>query len=216
MNKKHELLCALIASEIAANPFQLDGHQWAARPVEWWTAKLGKSERTLRDWITKAGNIVRDRALVDGKVTPVLRLGDPNAMTTRHMARILEKVWKDKTSIPTSAADFGRFSQLARDWPDGYQPAILKHVLADWQLFMSAVDFVVEEVNSLANVNGEPPPLKKKFFKFPSLRVIVAFSAAAVESYEMHLQEHDPAAWPAFAKAVKATAAKTAEPLCPL
>lgn len=206
---QHTKLTDLITAEIAATPFYLPGDPdpWSARPVEWWTAKLSISERTLRNWICKAGNIARDRALVDGKVTMILRPGDPKAMTPRHMARILERVWKEKVIVPTSKADFGRFCQLSRDWPDGYQPAMLAHVLADWQLFMAAVDYVMSEANSNAIANGELPPWTKKFFKYPSLRVIVWASVAAVESYAMHLQEHDPGAWKAFWQAVKAKTA---------
>lgn len=206
---QHTKLTDLIAADIAATPFHLPGDPdpWSARPVEWWTAALGISDRTLRNWISKAENIVRDRALVDGKVTMILRLGDPKAMTNRHMARILERVWKEKITVPTGKADFGRFNQLAKDWPDGYQPAILTHVLADWQQFMTAVDAVMSEANSDALVNGEPPPWTKKFFKYPSLRVIVWASVAGIESYETHLQEQGFAGWAAFHKARKAKAA---------
>jgi hypothetical protein len=98
---------------------------------------------------------------------------------------------------------------LARDWPDVYQPAILTHVLADWSYFMSAFDYVRQEANAAAaaEAEGQKPPYSKKFYKFPSLRVIVWASFVAVETYEMHLQEQGLAAWSAFHKARKAKGA---------
>lgn len=210
-NAKHclmvEALRSLVLGQIATAPFQLDGFLWCALPQPEVAAKLGTSVETLRRLIRKPP-FVRDRALVGGTITCIIREGDPDVMTPRRMARILEKIWRDMTGIPTNAAQFGLFTGLAKDWPEGFQTALLKHVLSDWQLFMASVKFWIDLENMEADVENKPAKLYKRYYRFCSVVVIRRFWEAAIEAYALHLQEHDAEQHSTF---MKSLAAKTKE-----
>ena len=198
-----EAIRKLVVAEIAANPLELDGFQWCALPQPIIAATLGCSVSTVRRIISEKP-FVRDWALIgDAKVkTLLLREGDPNAMTPRRIAKALRNIWIEATGKAITPKDFGLLVGLAKDWPDGFQFELLKFVLADWQRFMSAVKWWIDMENIAADVEGKPPTLYKRYYRYPAINVVRTFWEPAIEAYETHLQGEDPAKFVAFAKAV--------------
>nr|KZA96499.1 hypothetical protein A4A59_05235 [Rhizobium leguminosarum] len=79
----------------------------------------------------------------------------------------------------TTGDEFGHMCGFAKIWPQGYQIAIFKAVLADWPAFMAAMKMQIWTTGK-----GE-----EKFFEFVSTGVMRAFPQAAVELYVMQRQE---------------------------
>lgn len=120
------------------------------------------------------------------------------------MAKTLRNVWVEATGNPIANTDFGLLVGLAKDWPNGFEIELLKFVLAEWQQFMSAVKCWIDIENINADVEGKPPELYKRYYRYPSILVIRRFWEPAIEAYETHLQANDTAKFVVFAKAVAA------------
>lgn len=177
---KVESLRALVAAEIAANPFEHEGFQWAARPQEWWTEQLGFSVSTLNRLIRKPP-FVRQTKQIAGKNTTLLREGKPGQKTPRHIANIMSRMWRKRYDRPVTRSEYGCMNGLAEEWPDGHQVEIFKLVISNegWPEFMAGVHIQVD----LLGHNG-----KKRFYKFPTLTVMRRFHAVALELYQMQQQ----------------------------
>ena len=95
-NQNVESLRLLVAAEIALNPFEHEGFQWAARPQEWWIEQLGFSVSTLNRLIRKPP-FVRQTKQIDGKNTTLLREGKPGQKTPRHIANMMSRNWRKRS-----------------------------------------------------------------------------------------------------------------------
>jgi hypothetical protein len=176
---KVESLRALIAAEIAVNPFEHEGFQWAARPQEWWTEQLGFSVSTLNRLIRKPP-FVRQTKQIDKKNTTLLREGKPGQKTPRHVANIMSRIWRKRYDRPVTRAEYGCMIGLAQEWPEGYQVEIFKRVISNegWPEFMAGAWIEITKLDGV-----------KRFYKFPTLTVMRRFHTVAVELYQMHAQQ---------------------------
>ncbi|MEP9371167.1 hypothetical protein [Mesorhizobium sp. KR1-2] len=95
---KLETLCGLIAAEIAANPFHLDGYAWCAMPQPAIAAKLDFSVETLRRLISKPP-IVRQTKKVDGKNVTLLRVGEPGPVTADDIAKEMSRLLNGRRKV---------------------------------------------------------------------------------------------------------------------
>lgn len=156
-------LAALVQelSAQAAHPFE--GHVWAGPfTQDEWAERAGISTRTFRRLIASSP-FVSSVAGSGAEKRTMLRLGTPHPPTPRKVANTLAKTWKeylagrsDCADASVSRRDYGILCALAREWPDGWQVKIFKHVLADWTGFMVLVSFAVE-LTLEARVAGVDP-----------------------------------------------------------
>lgn len=169
----------LIAAEIAVNPFEHEGFQWAARRQEWWTEQLGFSVSTLNRLIRKPP-FVRQMKQIDGRNTTLLRDGKPGPKTPRHIANIMSRIWRRKYDRPVTRVEYGCMIGLAEEWPDGHQVEIFKLVISNegWPEFMAGVWIEIAKLDGV-----------KRFYKFPTLTVIRRFHMVGVELYQMNAQQ---------------------------
>lgn len=198
----------LVEGCIASEPYLCDGIPWAARPLEWYCDQLKISVATLRRIISKPP-FERERVQyggTGGKMTTLLRVGEPDPNRPRRVARVLERIWLDVANKKPVPQEFGLLTGLAKDLPAGFQAKIFKFALEDWSLFMSAVSYVITMENNEAEISGTPLPFEKKFFNYPSISVTRRFWRAAIDNYETHLQDAEKHA--ELAEFNKALAAK--------
>lgn len=189
--KLHQLL-KLVQEAIDLDPFECDGFQWAALPQKYYCQQLGISPATLRRRISRPP-FVRERARKDGKVVALLRVGKKGPITHRHTANIMAKIWQEKTGRRASPEEYGCLVGLAESWPPDQQLKLFRMVLDQWSVFMAGVDSEIT-LHKAKNDNK----LYKRFYRFPSLRVIRRFSNVATEMELMNVQEAGDAPHPAI------------------
>jgi len=189
-------LAALIEQAISEEPYSLDGFDWAAVDQQLLADAAGMSLRTLQRLIAKPP-FVRERTHVAGTITLLLRLGSEGPKTSRHIANILSKIFREKTGRRPNARGYGCLIGLAKIW--GPQaPVILKTVLNKWSDFMAGVKLEIElrmEKDELLN-NKTPKPM---FFAYPHIPTIRLFPDVAMELYMMEVQSspnYKPGNWP--------------------
>ena len=176
-----ERLYHLIADIIDQDPYELDGRKWAARPQSFYVEQLGYSVETLRR-IIKLPPFVRQTREIAGRNTTLLRLGNPDVLTDKHLANTMSKIWRLKIGRPqTSKAEYGCICGLIGIWPKEHAIEIFKLVLDQWSDFMACAKFEMDELEA----KGEG---KAKFYKWPSLTVIRRFSNAAIEVWTTEKQ----------------------------
>lgn len=154
------------------------GHRWAALPQLVLLSEVNAclpsdlriGLRTLRD-LTREPGIVHLRALVDGKVTCFLRLGEIDSEHQAEQAvKILARMWVRKTGHVPSPRNYGHIRGLVEFFTPELAPAVLRCVLADWGRFMSGV-------------KCDPGWTRPRFLLHPTLAVIVRFKHVAMDCY---------------------------------
>lgn len=165
--------------EVAVNPFEHEGFQWAARPQDWWTEQLGFSVSTLNRLIRKPP-FVRQTKQIDGKNTTLLREGKAGKKTPRHIANIMSRIWRKRYDRSVTRYEYGCMIGLAEEWPEGHQVEIFKLVISKegWPEFMAGVWIEIAKLDGV-----------KHFYKFPTLTVMRRFHTVALELYQMHSQQ---------------------------
>lgn len=187
---RHGRFCDMIRKTIDDDGQEKDGYLWAVRPLADWADMLGVDKKTV-ERLCAVAPIQALRTRVGGVSAILLRIeapGGDNALERkrlRDLARVMEQVFFTKTGHKLKPADFGGLNGLAEVWPDGFQIEIFKHVLADWDSFMSGAK-LRSDVDQ--EVNGIPDPLKALFYKFPIIWPMRKYHMVAADAYLMHLQ----------------------------
>lgn len=152
-------------------------------------------EPTVRDRHRETAIILRTiwRNYLAAKVSPkrealkaeiaTLKASDDTAGLKR-ASKALSRLHGDRETRP----EFGQFTGLAQQWPDGLQIDLFKMVLAEWGHFFNAVKYTAFI---------DPPDTGKTYqrsldevhLKFPSISTILLFQHVAVELLEMQYQE---------------------------
>jgi hypothetical protein len=161
----------LIASTIAKDPFEYDGHVWCALPQPELAASLGASVETLRRLISKPP-IIRDHAHRDGKVVTVLRVGDVEEKTKKQVQKHLANIWAKHTGRTLRGKAFGHFGGMVDAWGLEKAPEILTLVLKQWPRFMAGAHIEIEKLGDAGH---------KWFFEHPSTSVILRFNSVAID-----------------------------------
>lgn len=215
--RKHEAdkaknqLAQIIKDQIATDPVERGGVQWARVHQEPLADHLGLSVDTLRSW-TGAPPFQREVALIDGTRSTLLRVladGEAPVITPQRMANRMREIWKAKVGTKLDCKQHGCLIGLAQVWPQGHQDKIFKLVLDDWPAFMTAVKlslYAFSAKHGLALKNAEPldsaavklglkpdqgplpEGLEIRFLKYPSITFMRPFYLAGVELYVQHLQ----------------------------
>jgi hypothetical protein len=196
--ERHDRLCDLIRNTIAEDGREKDDYLWAVRSMDDWANMLGADKKTV-ERLCAEKPIQRLRTRVGGVSAVLLRIEAPGGdkglekQRLKLLARQMEKLFLAKIStkdgeklLRVPENQFGQLNGLAERWPDGFQIAIMKHVLADWPHFMAGAKLhsaVYEDAH------GIPDLLKNLFFTFPIIWPIWKYHAVAADSYLMHLQK---------------------------
>lgn len=182
--EKHDRLCRLINEVIEANePQTFEGYNWAILPQSEWCKLLGVSDRTLRELI-KITPICKTTTKVEGQKTVLLRVGVPDPKDTLKAAKVMADLFFKNTGKKPTEQERGMLRGLAQQWPLGAETQIFQCVLNLWPEFMAGVKLEVERMLYA----GEKA--FNRFYKYPSISVILRFHQVAVELYTMQLQ-HD-------------------------
>lgn len=184
-DKRGQLL-KIVAEQIAADPYAYNGFKWAAQPQEWWCAKAGFSESTLRRLIGKPP-FVKACIQIDGRKVTLIREGVEGPKPPKHVANIMAKVWKAEmekrgmTETSVTRKQWGCLFGLAELWPEGDQIEIFKTAVSQWPHFMEGVkiDMAILETMGVGYT---------RFYQHPSISVIRAFHPRALELYKMTKQ----------------------------
>lgn len=189
LSPKAAMLAALVEQTIAADPFELDGFLWAARPQEEWAGLIDASVATVRRIISRPP-FVRDRTHDEGGYQlTVLRIGKPGKKTPRHLANIMVKIFEEHTKHGIGKRGYGCLIGCAEAWPEGYQIEIFRLVLKQWPAFMDGFRLALDTgqiVPPNPKAYAKPVPyLKMQHPHLPTLRL---GAAVAVELYQMHMQ----------------------------
>ncbi|CAA7626008.1 conserved hypothetical protein [Candidatus Terasakiella magnetica] len=171
---KAAALAKLVEAWIKDQPVEFDGQTWAAAPQEWWSEQLGASIPTLRRIIVNPP-FVRNRAVINGTLTTLLRLGELGPLTDRDRAIHLRNIWRKKMGREVGPKAFGCLVALVKGWGE-HAPTIFAIVLKNWSAFM-------------AGVKIDPDWTKPRHLKFPNIAVIRRFHHVAVELWMMQQQE---------------------------
>ncbi len=118
---------------------------------------------------------VRNRAVINGTLTTLLRLGELGPLTDRDRAIHLRNIWRKKLGREVGPKAFGCLVALAKGWGE-HAPTIFAVVLNNWPAFM-------------AGVKIDPDWTKPRHLKFPNIAVIRRFLHVAVELWMMQQQE---------------------------
>jgi hypothetical protein len=163
------------------------GHRWAALPQPVLLSDLNArlpakrrvSLRTLQNLIQAPG-IVRKCTMVGDRKVCLLRVGapdpaDPERDERERLVRVLASTWRRRAGRVPTARDYGLIRELAKGVPeDGAppeaMPAILSWTIRNWPAFM-------------AGARCDPEWRGEKYYRYPSLSVIVKFRSVAVEGY---------------------------------
>ncbi|MDZ4089132.1 MAG: hypothetical protein U1E69_20260 [Tabrizicola sp.] len=181
--KRHERLCELVAKDLKQHPQEYEGYAWAIRSQSEWCGLLDVSDRTLRDLI-KEPPIRTMTTHVEGRKAVLLRLGEPDTRTDRHLANIMANIFEDKAGRRPKPRDYGILRGLAQHWPEGAQLDIFRFLLKDWPLFRVGVSLEVDRMIH----EGEGGYHWK--LDYPVISVMLRFHRVALEAYVMHLQEN--------------------------
>lgn len=176
--KRHDELCQII-QELTAKENQLfDGKKWVLKSRTEWAALLGVSPPTITELskippLEKLVKLVENEhgKQVKGMALRVMQEGEKPTKEAADLARIMQYQFVNKTGKNVTRREFGLLNGLAKNWPDGYQVAIFKHVISDkgWTSFMAALDLHNVVV---AGIEGKTGP-NKKFYRYPSIGVIM-------------------------------------------
>lgn len=172
VNKHVDQLAQLITNTTEHEPFERDGHMWAAKPQHWYCDQLGIAPATHRRLIAKPP-FVRKAAIVEGRRIALLRLGEYEPMGERDYRNILSDMWRRHIGRRTSKIEFGCICGLIEVWPDGKAPQIFKLVLDNWDVFMVG-----------AKVEATDP----RYLKIPNLRFLRRFAHIGADMLAMHEQ----------------------------
>jgi hypothetical protein len=193
-------LVELVKEGVAAHPHEYGGFTWVAYRQPDLAEELAVSISTLRRMITHPP-LVRDRCSIDDQVWSLLRVRTVGesvpVIEHKHAARIMEKIWREKTGLETVKEQFGLFMGIAQTWPQGEQVNMFRAALNDWPGFMSAV----KHVNMIAELKHGKAPSKHagRFYSFPHLGAMKEHPDAAVEFYGLKLQKEEKPLPPSLA-----------------
>jgi hypothetical protein len=190
LKKLVELVKEALADPDKAHAY--GGFTWVAYRQPDMAEELAVSISTLRRLIQHPP-LVRDRCSIDDKVWALLRVRTVGesvpVIEHKHAARIMEKIWREKTGRETCPAQFGLFMGIAQSWPQGEQVNIFRAALNDWPGFMVAlkhVDMMAEiKAGKLASLHA------KRHYSFPHLGAMREHPDAAVEFYGSKLQKEE-------------------------
>ena len=211
MRTMHGALCSLIEAAQTESPFDHHGEVWA-QPLsqEAWCKVGGFALRTFQE-ILKYPPIRRYRCKLDGRVTTLLRIGEPGAEANRDCANAMKRFYMTKTGEAKIRKDqFGMLHGLAQNFPDGYQHAIFKHTLFRWSVFMD--DAGAEIDAALGCYAGGHDPfapgadwdhmlttarrfywrqgdVKPRVLRYPNIDFLLALWPVAVELF---IDDHEP------------------------
>lgn len=201
----HARLVELIRAAQDVSPFEHQGEIWAQPLSQGAWCKAGDfALRTFQELI-KVPPIRRYRCKVEGRVTTLLRIGDPGTEAHRECANAMKRFYMAKTSEAKIRGDqFGMLHGLAQNFPDGYQLAIFKHTLFRWSAFM---DDAAAEIDAALNcyAGGFDPfapgadcnhmlttarrfywrqsEVKRRVLRYPNIDFLLAFWPVAVELF---------------------------------
>ena len=182
---KFKKLCQIIEDQSQQDPYECEGYLWSAKPQEWYCDKLGVSVRGLRGLIATPP-VVRKCRHVNGRVTTLLRIGEPGPKTERDYVNICATIWRKrvKKGKPLDQNEVGCLWGLVKDWPKGRAIELLNLVINDWKMFMSGTHFEIGKIGGY-----------KRYYHWPSLKVIRRFHSVAVEMLQMKEQAAGQAAF---------------------
>lgn len=142
-----------------------EGAEWAALAQPAWCAKLGVSDRTLRD-LAKCPPVVTTKTVNDaGKPIALYRLGSTPHQSPRHLANIMASLFRKQYGVErVSRRDWGCLVGLAGLWPSGIQVEIFHTLLADLKGFMAAIKAVDPDCpHTIRFYEWLPIPLVRKY-----------------------------------------------------
>jgi hypothetical protein len=192
-------LVALIEGEISKEPFEFEGHAWAARPQSFWCEQIDVSIKTLGRYTTKPP-IIRRRKVVEGKLMSLLRIGEPPPKNANEYAHILRGVWRNKTGMNAPADKEGKRQwehwkkclwgyikdvmadpavQAFTNEPGELAVAAFKHALDCWQMVAAGIKIAAEA----------QPNYKPRFWDYPNIPTIRRFYKTVVHAHVMKLME---------------------------
>ncbi len=181
--ERHTKLCTLIQESVETEGQEFEGNKWAVMPRAVWAKMLGVDKKTISRLI-KHPPIQTWDTQVEGDRCILLRVGEPGKKSPRHMANIMAKMYLKKTGRMRTNHEFGMLVGLAEEWPEGYQVAIFKNMLDDWNGFVHMLAVHVEqEIDIKGNTDRE-----QKFFKYVSISTLRKFHLVAQDAYKTHMQ----------------------------
>lgn len=198
--RKHEAdkaknqLAQIIKDQIATDPFERGGVQWARVHQEPLADHLNVAVKTLHRW-TGTPPFQREVALIDGVKMTLLRVladGETSVMTPQRMANVMRKIWDAKVGTTLTQKQHGCLVGLAENWPHGHQIEIFKCVLNDWQMFAGANKHAMHL--AAADMGHELTSDKNdgvyvRHFKFPNVTYLRRFQIIGPAVYAMELQK---------------------------
>jgi hypothetical protein len=181
-------LLDLVRAEINAFPYEHFGQVWAARPMAWYAAKLGISERQVNRRVRSIPLVWR-QGKVNGVKLSLLRDGDPADKTPYDFAQMMSAEFRKRTKRQTSPKQFGSLLYFAKEFEE-YSVDVFCTILDDWGGFMAAVKVAITD-----GIAGFDPFCKDqkafhyRYYEFPNIQVVRRFSYVAYHYYEQRLKE---------------------------
>ena len=193
----------IISSKAGSETKEFEGFTWAMLPQSEWSARLKITSRTLRN-LAKIPPIVAQRTVTpDRRPITLYRTGVPAACSAKKTANMMAKAFRQKYKVDhVSRGDWGCLHGLAEIWPEGSQVAILKAVLSDLPLFMSAV--------RIADPDSE---YRERYYEFLPIKLLRKFHDIGLSVYLMKLQGEGGALPSSFPKNIAALFPASLKPL---
>ncbi len=198
--KRHDLFCTIIQKLVETEGQEFDGKTWVLRSRKEWADLVGVALPT----ITSLSNIPPIEKLVklvdNSKGLPVkamalriMRDGDKQTKSVRDLARVMQHLYNEKTGQKITREQFGMLNGLAKDWPEGYQIEIFKHVISTdgWCSYMAALSLHIDLLTEAEGEKGHT----KRYYRFPSIPVLRKYWQVAADAYKSDMQQKgsDPA-----------------------
>ncbi|AXC50384.1 hypothetical protein DRW48_12420 [Paracoccus suum] len=185
-SKRLQAFCDLIAAEVAAHPFELDGRIWAMLPRKEWAVRLQVEVKTVSRLSQQAPIERLDTGRKGANGTPVRMLAlrvmlpgeKPVGMSHRHMANIMRKMFESKTGRTLGNAKWGMLKGLAETWPEGHQLTIFADALGEWPFYAAGVKARIEFER---DAYGTPGTVR--FYRYPSVSVMRRWPNAVADAY---------------------------------
>lgn len=177
-------------------PVERGGVTWMPADQEVLARHLGVSVKTLYRWTAELP-FQREAAAVygHGKVSlfRVVVAGEKPVRTPQHVANIMRNIWAEKVGTPITPHQHGCLIGLAKTWPEGSQLDIFKHVLNHWSDYMGTVKhfmrLIAEASETPLTTAKDNTTFYNRYFRYPTITVMLRFQGEAVASYAMKLQE---------------------------
>lgn len=194
---REEQLGALVQKCIEDEPFETEGKIWARKPRAWFAQQLGISERQVQR-IVAEGPFKGQTKIVDDKKVYCLRVAPKYDLSDEDAARIMANEWKKHTKDAenesvkvVSRQKFGQLKGLAVKWGSYYAPDVFVTILNNWSGFNACCSIHIELGKAYGDsFNSNKYTFKKRFYKYPSIAVMLRFHEAGWEVFEhlMHMQ----------------------------